>query len=154
MLEKRQVNRKATLSRAAPVMRSSPGRRGGPEPPIKGAGPIIVGQRPDGDAPGAAVAQIVAHGPEQARAEAKPLIFGREVKLIDLALRRDGAVAAAAVGRIAGDRLADIEHDERASAADGREPPARAASGDHLAQGEGGNDALIRFTPSRIEHAR
>src|SRR3990170_1133048 len=119
---------------------------------IEGASALVVLQRPDDDPLHLPMPQVVAHGLEQAPAEAETLVFRQQVKLVDFAPRRQRTIAAAAVGGIAHSALADIQNHQRPTAGDRGAPPALAAPREHLLKGDARNDAEISLAPSRIEN--
>src|SRR5215207_8414658 len=121
---------------------------------IKGAGALVLGQAPHGDALDAAVEEVVADRLEHPRAEADALILGSEVELVDLPVRRQRAVAAAPVGDVARDGLGDVEHHEGPSPPDRREPPALPAARHHPLERDAGDHPLIGFAPGGVENPR
>src|SRR4051794_36468921 len=86
-LRKTSAEQEGYLAERNPADLLAPaGDRTPAEPAIKGERPLVVFECPDRDASRAAVAQVVAHGLEQARAETEALVFGRKIELIDLAV--------------------------------------------------------------------
>ena len=83
---------------------------------------LVVGQRPDHEALQAALHQILARGGEQSAAEAEPLEFRTQIKLVDFAVIEQAARAVAAVIGVAGDRLAELQDGDAAAFADGADP--------------------------------
>src|SRR4051794_3304649 len=119
---------------------------------IEGASPFVVGQRPHHDSAHLAVVKIIAHGLEEPAPQADALVFGRKIKLVDFAIGRKRAVAAAAIRDIAGDALTDVDDREGTTAAHRGAPPARPAAGQHLLQGHARDDALVGLLPGTVEH--
>src|SRR6476620_4475205 len=104
---------------------------------------IIVGKRPDYHALQAALRQIAPRGVEQPAAEAEPLEFRTQIKLVDLAFEVQAAGAIAAVIGVACDLVGEYQHADAAALADRAVPPLRAAAVDQLFQLGAGDDALI-----------
>ena len=80
---------------------------------------LVVRQRPDHEALQAALREVAARRREQLAAEAQPLEFRPQVKLVDLAVVVEAARAVAAVVGVARDRIAEGEDGDPAAFADG-----------------------------------
>src|SRR6185436_15100269 len=104
---------------------------------------LVVGQRPAHQALQPALRQVAPRRGEQAAAEAEPLEFRTEIKLVDLAVIEQAARAVAPVIGIARDAIAEAEQRHAAAFGDRVLPPARAAPADQLLQFGSGDDAAI-----------
>src|SRR5690606_3858736 len=84
---------------------------------------------------------------EQQATEAQSLIFGPDVKLVDLAAIGNAKFSAPPIDRIADEIGAEIEGEHAASAANGVMPKARTAAGQHTLEIEAGKNAPIGLPP-------
>src|SRR5882757_5972747 len=111
---------------------------------------LVVRQRPDHQALQAALLQVASRRREQPTAEAEPLEFRSQIKLVDLAIVVEAAGAIAAVVGVAGDAIPERQHGDAATFADGAVPPLRAAPIDELVQLGSRDDALVSTLPGFV----
>src|SRR6266481_2389442 len=115
---------------------------------------IVVGERPDHHAFQPALQQIAPRGGKQPAAEAEPLKFRPQIKLVDLAFEVQAARAVAAVIGITRDLVAEHQHADAAALADRAVPPLRAATVDQLLELGTGNDTLLGRAPGFVMGGR
>jgi hypothetical protein len=111
---------------------------------------IVIGERPYHHALQPALQKVAPRGGEQPAAEAEALEFRAQIELVDFAFEVQAAGAVAAVIGVAGDLVAEHQHADAATLADGAVPPMRAAAVDQLFQLGAGNDALVGRTPGLV----
>src|SRR5204862_389744 len=70
---------------------------------------VVVGERPHHEALQSALREVAPRRGEQPAAEAEPLKFRAEIKLVDLAVVEQAARAIASVVRIARDTIAELQ---------------------------------------------
>ena len=111
---------------------------------------LVFRQRPHDQRFQRALRQIAPRGGEQPAAEAEPLEFRPQIKLVDLAVIVEAARAVAAVIGVAGDLVAELQERDAAAFADGRFPPRRTAAIDQLFEFGARDDALIGRPPRLV----
>src|SRR5271155_4292670 len=111
---------------------------------------LVLRKRPDDERFQRALRQIAARGGEQAPAEAEPLEFRPQVKLVKLAVIIQAARPVAPVIGIAGDLVAKLQQRNTAAFADRRVPPCRSAAVDQFFKFAARNNTLIGCPPRLI----
>src|SRR5207249_10955986 len=115
---------------------------------------LVVGERPDDEALQPALRKVAPRRREQAAAKPQPLKFRAEVKLVDFAVVKKTACAIAAVIRITGNAIAELQQRDAAALGDGVLPPAGSAAADQLFQLGAGDDAAVGCPPGGVVGGR
>src|SRR5690606_27986451 len=119
---------------------------------VERAGPLIVGQRPDGEALDAARRHVRPAGVEQFAAEPDALEMRAHIDFVDFALYLQHGRAVPAEAGIAHDLIAGGQDDDATAARNRVFPPGCAAPLDHALQIAARNDAAIGIAPGFVVH--
>ena len=122
------------------------------KPLVELAGGIILSEGPDDDRIVPAAREALADGAKHFPAEAEAGVFWLNVEFVDFRPVGQRADTACAIGDVATDSFAIVQHYNGNAAAHGFAPPIRPAAGDHPLQFRPRQDSAIGEPPSRIVH--